>query len=113
MAILKAQDVGVRIEGGRIRLRIGGKTHYLEAVEARRLSENLGAVAMDAIRPEQTNRFPTVEDVYLRPVGNGAALLGLTASGENFAYRVQPRELRALATASTLALERGDLDGHA
>lgn len=113
MAVLKAEDIDFAFEDGRIRIRIGGKTHYLAPAEARKLSIGLGNLALDALAKPDPDSFPAIEDIRLRFSENGTVLLRLTTNVGDLAGTLPHRLLHALADASAAALEHGPTKGSA
>lgn len=113
MAVLKAEDIDIAAERGRIRLRIAGRTHYIAAADARRVSIALGNLALDTLSEANPDSFPAIHDVRLGFLPDGTILLRLITSAGDLAGNLPHRLLAALASASAAALEHGPAQGSA
>ncbi|MFO6447842.1 hypothetical protein ACLBKU_11910 [Erythrobacter sp. NE805] len=113
MAVLKAQDIDIAAEAGRIRLRIAGKTHYIAARDARSVSIALGNLALDTMAEADPDDFPAIHDIRLSFTKDGTPILGLVTSVADIAGILPHRLLEALASASAAALEHGPPKGSA
>ena len=113
MAVLKAQDIEIAAEAGRIRLQIAGKTHYIAAADARRVSIALGNLALDTMAETDPDDFPAIHDVRIGFTKDGTLLLRLVTSVGDIAGTLPHRLLEALASASAAALEHGPTKGNA
>ena len=112
MAILKPEEIDCAVVDGRMRLRIAGRTHYLDLDTARGLGLRLGNLALDHINLRPGD-LPTVQDILLTFPSESAPVIRLITSDGDFAMFLPERHLQALAAASAAALEHGNPRGRA